>query len=139
MRYIPWLLVALCAIALIWFLANQTIPVHQVGLIDIGRILTESPQAQRLNQQLSEKYEQLVAQLQAEDEELDEVAKAERERTIYAEYLRFRQELENQFQAALNKAIAEVAEAENLQLVLDEDLVRYGGRDISNEVIKRLQ
>ncbi|HOB08879.1 MAG: hypothetical protein WAP20_02715 [Limnochordia bacterium] len=140
MKYLPWLLTALLAGALIWVLSTQAVTVNNVGLIDMGKILSESQYAQRLNDQLSEKYDQLVAQLQAsaESEDIDEEKKAEQDRALYAEYLRFRQELETQFQAALDRAIAEAAGDANLQLVLDVDLVRFGGRDISDQIIKRL-
>lgn len=140
MKYLPWLLTALLAGALIWVLSTQAVIVNNVGLIDMGKILSESQYAQRLNDQLSEKYDQLVAQLQAsaESEDIDEEKKAEQDRALYAEYLRFRQELETQFQAALDRAIAEAAGDANLQLVLDVDLVRFGGRDISDQIIKRL-
>jgi len=140
MKYIPWLLAACLALALIWALSAQTVNVNHVGLIDMGKILSESKYAQRLNEQLTDKYDQLVAQLQAsaESEDLSDDEKAEQDRAIYAEYLRFRQELESQFQAALDRAIAEAASEAGLQLVLDVDLVRYGGKDISDEIIKRL-
>ncbi len=140
-RYIPWLLTALLAIGLIWVLAQEALPINQVGIIDMGRILSDSQYAQRLNDQMLEKYEQLIANLNVEVDraELNETDSVEQERMIYAEYLRFRQELESDFQAALNKAIEEIAVAEKLQLVLDEDLVRYGGKDISSEVIKKLR
>jgi len=140
MKYIPWLLAACLALALIWALSALTVNVNHVGLIDMGKILSESKYAQRLNEQLTDKYDQLVAQLQAsaESEDLSDDEKAEQDRAIYAEYLRFRQELESQFQAALDRAIAEAASEAGLQLVLDVDLVRYGGKDISDEIIKRL-
>ncbi|MFB5065654.1 MAG: hypothetical protein ACE3NC_00505 [Candidatus Wallacebacter cryptica] len=139
-RYIPWLLAALCALALIWVLYGQNASLEQIGLIDMGKILSESEYAQRLNEQLAEKYDQLIAQLQSSDTEgIDEETRADQERAVYAEYLRFRQELETEFQAALAKAISEAAEEADLQLVLDVDLVRYGGKDISSEVIKRLR
>jgi outer membrane protein len=139
-KYFPWLLAALLALALIWALSTQAVSLSDVGLIDMGRVLSESDYAQRLNSQLTAKYDQLVAQLQAaaESEEIDENEKAEQDRAIYAEYLRFRQELETQFQQALDRAIAEAADEANLQLVLDVDLVRYGGKDISDDIIKRL-
>ena len=140
MKYLPWLLTALLAGALIWVLSTQAVTVNDVGLIDMGKILSEGQYAQRLNDQLSEKCDQLVAQLQAsaESEDIDEEKKAEQDRALYAEYLRFRQELETQFQAALDRAIAEAAGDANLQLVPDVDLVRFGGRDISDQIIKRL-
>lgn len=138
MKYLPWALATLGAIIILALLINPTIAPRNIGIVDMGRILNESPQAQQLNEKFSEKYEQLIAQLQIEADDID-TERADYERAIYSEYLRFRQELDAQFQVALNEAIAAVAEAENLELVFDEDLVRYGGTDISNLIIKNLQ
>ncbi|NMB39237.1 MAG: OmpH family outer membrane protein [Firmicutes bacterium] len=138
MKYVPWVLAALCILLVVGFWTDSLKTPSRIGLIDMGRILNESSHAIRLNEQLREKYEQLVAQLQNESD-MDEENRAEYERAIYAEYLRFRQELEDQFQAALDQAISEIASAKNLQLVLDVDLVRYGGKDVSSEVIEQLK
>jgi Skp family chaperone for outer membrane proteins len=138
MKYVPWLLTALCILLVVGFWTDAVKTPQRIGLIDMARILNESSHAIRLSEQLREKYEQLVAQLQNESD-VDEETQAEYERAIYAEYLRYRQELENQFQAALDQAISEIASARDFQLVLDVDLVRYGGKDVSSEVIERLK
>lgn len=78
MKIYSWLLAALCALALIWVLYGQNAPLEQIGLIDMGKILSESEYAQRLNEQLAEKYDQLIAQLQSSDTEgIDEETRAD--------------------------------------------------------------
>ena len=130
------ILIAILVIG-IWAISNRNVQ-QQIGLIDIDRILNESTGAARFNEQVREKYDQLIVELQREPY-MDEQAQAEYERAVYAEYLRVRQELEDEFQKILDQAISEIATIKGLHLVLDEDLVRYGGQDISGEVIKRLK
>ena len=138
MKYLPWGLVALLAIALVWsFLTGST--GETVGTVNLGRIVDESNRAQALNQMLSDRYNELISRfnLEAEPTE-DDLDRANRERQAYAEYLAYRQELEAQFQVEVDRAVQEVAHAEKVTVVFDWDVVRYGGKDLSDEVIKRL-
>src|SRR5690554_3354627 len=110
-----------------------------VGTVNLGRIVDESARAQHLNELLSERYNELITRfdLGSEPEE-DDVDRANREREAYAEYLSYRLELETQFQSEVDAIVREVAKNENITIVLDEDVVRFGGKDLSDEVIKRL-
>lgn len=170
MKYVPWFLTALFALLAVAVMIMGFNPSEQIGIVDIERVLEQSPKAADLNNQFVEKYNDLVEQLshlaeestaQTDNEpqtlennidnsspnveeqqflvEPTDPQRVEKERQLYAEYLQFRQDLENDFQADLDKAIAGAAKAENVQLVFDEDLVRFGGKDITSAVIKRLQ
>ncbi|HHT69410.1 MAG TPA: hypothetical protein GXZ85_09170 [Firmicutes bacterium] len=138
MKYLPWGLAGLLALALVW--ALMVAPADEVvGTVNLGRIVDESARAQHLNQLLSERYNELITRfdLGSEPEE-DDVDRANREREAYAEYLSYRLELETQFQSEVDAIVREVAKNENITIVLDEDVVRFGGKDLSDEVIKRL-
>lgn len=138
MKYLPWGLAGLLALALVW--ASMVAPADEVvGTVNLGRIVDESARAQHLNQLLSERYNELITRfdLGSEPEE-DDVDRANREREAYAEYLSYRLELETQFQSEVDAIVREVAKNENITIVLDEDVVRFGGKDLSDEVIKRL-
>jgi outer membrane protein len=137
-KYLPWGLAGLLALALVW--ALMVAPADEVvGTVNLGRIVDESARAQHLNQLLSERYNELITRfdLGSEPEE-DDVDRANREREAYAEYLSYRLELETQFQSEVDAIVREVAKNENITIVLDEDVVRFGGKDLSDEVIKRL-
>lgn len=138
MKYLPWGLAGLLAIALIW--ALMTAPAGEtVGTVNLGRIVDESVRAQQLNQMLSDRYNELITRFDLGSEPgEDDVDRANREREAYSEYLAYRLELESQFQLEVDKVVQEVAERENVTIVLDEDVVRFGGKDLSDEVIKRL-
>lgn len=139
MKYLPWGLVGILAIVLIW--SFWAAPMGEtVGTVNMNRVVDESPRAQQLNQMLSDRYNELITEfdLGAEPTE-DDLERPERERQAYASYLAYRQELEIRFQEEVNKAVGEVAQEKKITVVVDEDIVRYGGKDLSDEVIKRLK
>lgn len=138
MKYLPWGLVGLLAIALIWALTMAPAG-ESVGTVNLGRIVDESARARQLNQMLSDRYDELITRFNlASEPEEDDVDRANRERDAYSEYLSYRLELESQFQLEVDKVIQEVAKREKVTIVLDEDVVRFGGKDLSDEVIRRL-
>ena len=109
---LPWGLVGLLALALVW--ALMVAPADEVvGTVNLGRIVDESARAQHLNQLLSERYNELITRfdLGSEPEE-DDVDRANREREAYAEYLSYRLELETQFQSEVDAIVREVAKRE---------------------------
>jgi len=138
-KYLPWGLVALLALALIWsFWAGA--PAETIGTVNLTRIVDESARAQNLNQKLNDRYNELITQFNLEEEpDEDDPGRADRERQAYAEYLAYRQDLEVQFQQETDRVIREVAENSRVSVVVDEDVIRFGGHDLSDEVIKRLK
>lgn len=139
MKYLPWGLVGLLAVVLVWsLLAN---PMGQtIGTVNMLRVVDESPRAQALNVMLSERYNELIAEFNLGPEgDTEDPTRPEREREAYASYLAYRQELEDVFQAEVNKAVAEVAKGKKVSVVVDEDIVRFGGQDLSDDVIRKLK
>ncbi|NLM25006.1 MAG: hypothetical protein GX208_02675 [Firmicutes bacterium] len=139
MKQILQLLVALFLGLIIGILLSDSQSAVEIGLVNMGKIVDESPKAHELNQQLSEMYQLLLAEIQEQRERLSDEELAEVEKAAYAQYLEYREQLESQFQQALDQAIADAAEADNIHIVLDKELVRYGGKDLTNKVIKRLE
>ncbi len=138
MKYLPWLVTALLGLLIVGLLMWSP-QGSIIGVINMGQIIEGSPKARELNLELSQRYNLLLDEIRTGEEGLDEAAQADRERQVYAEYLRFRQELEEQFQIELDRAIASVANELNINMVVDEDVVRFGGKDITREIIAKLQ
>lgn len=139
MKYLPWVLVALLAGLLVWgFMAR---PMETtIGTVNLARIVDESPRAQELSELLSKRYNELITQFNLGTEPTEEdVDRAERERLAYSQYLAYRQELEQKFQEEVDRAVREVAKDKRATVVVDDDVVRYGGTDLTDEVIKRLK
>lgn len=127
------------AVALAWVLMAG--PGREaVGVVNLMRVVDESPRAQELNQMLADRYQELLTRFDLEDEPTEEdVDRSARERQAYAEYLAYRQELELQLEGEVNAAVKEVAESRGISVVLDSDVIRYGGTDLTDEVIRKLK
>lgn len=110
-----------------------------IGVIDINKIVKESPLAKGYQQQLVDKLEELESRIKEETEGLEADAKEEKEKELYTEYLRLKEELEGKLENEINKALKEVVKERNLTVVLYQEAVRFGGVDVSDDVIKRLK
>lgn len=139
MKYLPWGLVIVLAGALAWSFMAQPMS-GAIGTVDMGRVVDESARAQELNDMLSERYDELIAEFNLEGEPEEEAPdRVERERQAYARYLAFRQELEVKFQEEVDRSVQKVAQNKKLKVVIDDDVLRYGGEDLTDEVIKQLK
>ena len=139
MKYLPWVLVVILAALAAWGFMGQPTGAT-VGTVNLIRIVDESPRANELNQLLSKRYNELITEFNLEAEPSEEdPTRADRERLAYSEYLAYRQELEQKFQEEVNGAVREVAKSKKVTVVVDEDVVRFGGTDLTSEVIKRLE
>lgn len=139
MKYLPWAVAGVLAAALIWALFAG-LGGGAVGVVDLLRVVDESPRAQELNEKLAARYQELLTRFDLEEEPTeDDVGRAQREREAYAEYLAYRQELELQLEKEVNAAVKEVAESRKISVVLDSDVIRYGGTDLTDEVISKLK
>lgn len=140
MKYLPWILVVILGALAVWGFMAQPMGGSVVGTVNLNRVVDESPRANDLNQLLSTRYNELIAEFNLSEEPTEEdQGRADRERLAYSKYLAYRQELEQKFQVEVDEAVQEVAKSEKVSVVVDFDVVRYGGKDLTDEVIKRLK
>lgn len=141
LKYAPWVLTGLVLISVVWLAVTGTLGAGSqqgIGVIDMGRVVEQSRRAQDLNQQLNDYFEQMLADFEAE-RYLEEDERSAREKELYSDYLRLRQELEDQFQHEVDQIVVRIVNEKGLAVVVDQDVVRHGGFDISNQVIRALQ
>ncbi|MFW5986295.1 MAG: OmpH family outer membrane protein [Halanaerobiales bacterium] len=116
-----------------------TRPEPRAGVLDMERLLSESKRAGDLTRELSEigkdletEYAQRQEEIRAEngdEEELDQ---------IYMEFVDSKQQMESQLNEEINEIMDEISEEENLEIVLYEKHVQYGGVDITEQAIEAL-
>lgn len=109
----------------------------RVGKIDITRIVNESPRAKKYQEQLNARYESLVAGLQQNG--LSEEELKRRKEEAYAEYQRLKSELEARLDREITAEVQRLAREKSLSVVLFKEAVRYGGIDLTDDVIARLK
>lgn len=114
-------------------------PGSRVGVIDIERIVRESPKAQAYQKQLADKLEELRKRAERETANLEPEQKEEKEREIYQEYLELKQDLEGRLEKEINEALKEVVQQRNIDVVIYQESVRFGGVDVTDPIIKKLK
>ncbi|NMB47007.1 MAG: OmpH family outer membrane protein [Firmicutes bacterium] len=142
MSRVPWWVVA-GAIILVALIAGTAwslrAPRGNVGVIDLSRVVAQSPLAQRYEKQLADKYSQLQTQLEKEKTNLDEESRQAREKELMAEYLKLKQELEGKLEKQIDEALATIVKQKDLAIVVYRESVRFGGDDVTAEVVKALK
>ncbi|HHV93843.1 MAG TPA: OmpH family outer membrane protein [Firmicutes bacterium] len=142
MSRVPWSVVAVVIAAAAALAAGSLwlrTPGSNVGVVDLARIVAESPLAQRYEKQLADKYKQIQTQLDEEKTSLDEEGRQAREKELMAEYLKLKQELEGKLEKEIDEALGAIARQKNLGIVVYKEAVRYGGQDVTSDVVKALK
>lgn len=136
-KYAKWMLVAgLIAVVVI---AAGCARGGAVGVIDVNKVMAESPKVKALEEQLNAKGKELTDQLAKDKQALSEEEYKKKEEAAYGEFLKIKQDLESQVDASLKQAVEQVAKAKGLNVVLYKNGVAHGGVDVTDEVIKKMQ
>ena len=112
---------------------------EKIAFMNMEMVLNNSQRAQQLGQELQDIGNQLEVRYQEVQEEFsgDEEGEAELDK-ISQEYMDNKQRLEGLLNEEINEIIAEIAENENISTVLYKETIYYGGIDITEEVINKL-
>lgn len=120
------------------FLAGCSTPVEKIAVMDMGRVLQESQQARQLQQELLEVGERLEEEYNQKEDELAEEEGEEALDEIYQKYLDYKESAEKELNQKINQVLAEISKEEKYNIVITGDGVYYGGNDITDQVINRL-
>nr|WP_282706928.1 OmpH family outer membrane protein [Natroniella acetigena] len=107
--------------------------------MDQDRVWTESEQAANYQEKLNNKIEAIQEEYNQEAEGLGEEEQFKKHQQAYEEINRLQEDLRNQFVAEIEQVVKEIAEEKELDMILDQQDVRYGGIDITDQVIEKLQ
>ncbi|NLM98251.1 MAG: OmpH family outer membrane protein [Halanaerobiaceae bacterium] len=130
-------LVSMIVMLLVLAACNTSRP-ENVGLLDMDKVLRISKRAQELQNELIDIGNKLEAEYRKKEEKLSgEEGKEELDR-IYEEYVYNKQRLERTLNQELSETIAEISREEKLEIVVYNEIVYYGGVDITDKVITRL-
>lgn len=113
----------------------------KIGKINIDKVIKESPKAQEIQNQLDKESERIRDKynFDEEDQDLNEEEKKANQQKAIQEFVKVKQDLEKELNDKIETAIKGIAEEQNLDIVLYEQSVKYGGIDITQDVIEQLQ
>jgi len=110
-----------------------------MGVLDINKLMAESPKVKTLQVQLDEKYMELRKQLDTEKPNLTEEQFKQKQDEAFKTLLQTKLNFDAQIDESIRQAAAEVAKEKGLSLVVIKNSVTYGGTDITQDVLKKMR
>lgn len=110
-----------------------------IGVVDVNKVMTDSPKVKQFQEQLNVKGKELSDQLEKEKAALSPADFQKRQETVYGEFMKTKQEMEAQVDGSIKQTLDQIAKDKKLNVVLYKNGVAQGGIDITDEVITKLQ
>lgn len=110
-----------------------------VGILDVNKVMSDSPKVKALQDQLNAKAKELSDQLDKDKASLSADEFQKKQETAYGDFLKMKQDLEGQVDNSIKQSVDAVAKEKKLGIVLYKNSVAQGGTDITDDVIKRMQ
>lgn len=111
----------------------------KLGVVDVNKVMTESPKVQQFEEQLKTSAKTLVDKLEADKASLAPEELQKRSAEINSEIEKTKQDLSTQLNTSMDQALAEIAKEKNLGAILYKNGVAQGGIDVTDDVIKKMQ
>mgnify|MGYP006289971021 CR=1 FL=1 len=112
---------------------------QQIGYVDMQKLFQSHPQKKASEQQLEEEAKKLKEELKVRGETMD---KEERQKLLqkYQDQLtKKEQQLIEDVLADINEKISQVAEKNNISVVLDKSAVIYGGQNLTAKILAEIK
>lgn len=129
----------LVAFALSILVSGCSSSAQNVGVLDVNKVMAESPKVKGFQDQLNAKGKELSDKLEKEKAGISAEEYQKRQEVAYGEFVKIKQDLEGQIDASIKQTLEQVAKEKNLSVILYKNGVAQGGTDITDEVIKRMQ
>lgn len=112
---------------------------QNVGVLDVNKVMAESPKVKGFQDQLNVKGKELSDKLEKEKAGISAEEYQKRQEAAYGEFVKIKQDLEGQIDTSIKQTLEQIAKEKNLSVILYKNGVAQGGTDITEEVIKRMQ
>ena len=110
-----------------------------IGIVDMQKVMTENAKIKEMQEQLNKKAQEITAQLEKERTTLKPEEFQQKEQLAYAEFMKLKQEFESKIQLQIQKILEEIAKEKKLGAVIYKNGMAWGGVDITDDVLKKLQ
>lgn len=126
-------------LTLTWGCISPQKPKEEFGIIHMERLVAESFMAQHYQELLDIRGREIQEEYEAVFKDLDDFSRSQKQQESYRIFLEYKEELEEELNAIIEKHIEVICQELNILVVLDKESVRYGGYDITDEVLKALE
>ena len=110
-----------------------------IGIVDMQKVMAENPKIKQMQDQLNTKAKELTENLEKERATLKPEEFQQKEQAAYAEFMKMKQEFEAQIETQTKKVLEEVAKEKKLGAVIYKNGMAWGGVDVTEDVLKKLQ
>ena len=110
-----------------------------IGVVDVNKVMADSPKVKQFQEQLNVKGKELSDQLEKEKATLKPEDFQKRQEAIYGDFMKIKQDMEVQVDNSIKETLDQISKDKKLSVVLYKNGVAQGGTDITDEVIKKLQ
>jgi outer membrane protein len=110
-----------------------------VGVLDVNKVMAESPKVKGFQDQLNQRGQDLTKQLEADKPNLTPEQFQAKQEAAYKEFLQTKQDLEKQIDDNIKQAIEQVAKDKKLGTILYQNSVAHGGVDVTQDVINKMK
>ena len=110
-----------------------------VGVLDVNRVMSESPKVKQFQEQLNTKGKELSDTLEKDKAALSQEEFQKKQEAAYGDFVKIKQDLEQQIDGSIKQALEQVSKEKKMGVVLYKNSVAQGGTDITDDVIKRMQ
>ena len=110
-----------------------------IGIVDMQKVMAENPKIKQMQEQLNTKAKELTANLEKEKATLKPEEFQQKEQVAYAEFMKLKQEFEAQIESQTKKVLEEVAKEKKLGAVIYKNGMAWGGIDVTEDILKKLQ
>lgn len=110
-----------------------------VGVIDVEKVVTESPKIKVMNEELMAKHKEIEEKLNNDKTTLSEADFNNAKQAADAEFTALRKDLSGKMETEIKTNLEKIAKEKNLSVIIKKNVTVQGGVDVTDEMITKLQ
>ena len=110
-----------------------------VGVIDVEKVVTESPKIKVMNEELMAKHKEIEEKLNTDKTTLSEADFNNAKQAADAEFTALRKHLSGKMETEIKTNLEKIAKEKNLSVIIKKNVTVQGGVDVTDEMISKLQ
>ena len=110
-----------------------------IGVLDVNKVMSDSPKIKVLQDQLNVKGKELSDQLEKDKPTISDEEFKTRQEAAYNDFLKTKKDLEGQIDGDIKQTLEQVSKDKKLGVVIYKTSIAQGGVDITDEVISKMQ
>ena len=110
-----------------------------VGVIDVEKVVTDSPKIKVMNEELMAKHKEIEEKLNTDKTTLSEADFNNAKQAADTEFTALRKDLSGKMETEIKTNLEKIAKEKNLSVIIKKNVTVQGGVDVTDEMIAKLQ